>query len=194
MQQTREIRLKEGEFFFRRWLSSPKSMGSIWPSSQALARALAELTVAGPGEFVVELGGGTGAITKGLLAHGFPRDRLAVIELDSDLADFLERRLPGCRVVCGDATRLKDLLASNGIEGVGTVISGLPMVGMPFAFQKAIVGQALSVVRPGGRLLQYSYSPVPPIRTGALGVRAELARYVVWNLPPASIWRISRRT
>ena len=33
--------MKEGELFFRQWLRSPKSMGSVLPSSRVLARAIA---------------------------------------------------------------------------------------------------------------------------------------------------------
>jgi len=187
------MRVSETELFFRRWLSSPKSMGSVRPSSQALARAVARAAIAEPGDFVVELGGGTGAITQGLIDHGIARDRIVVVELDPRLADYLEHRLPGCRVLCGDATRLDAILANLGVERVGTVVSGLPMVGMPFEFHRAIIGQAFKVLRRGGTVLQYSYSPIPPVPTRKLGIRAHLADYVFWNLPPAAVWRYESR-
>ena len=46
-----------------------------------------------PGQYVVELGGGTGAITQGLIERGIPRDRLIVIELDGALHAYLKERL-----------------------------------------------------------------------------------------------------
>lgn len=184
--------VKESELFFRQWLRSPRSMGSIKPSSPALARAVAEAAVWSPGRYVVELGGGTGAITQGLIERGIPRDRLIVVELDAALADYLRRRLPGCTVVQGDATRLDAILAELGIDDVATVVSGLPMVRMPFEFQKAIVEQGLAALCEPGVMLQYSYSPVPPIPARRLGIRAELVRYVLRNLPPATLWRYRR--
>ena len=99
--------------------------------------------------------------------------------------------LPGSLVVRGDATKLDRILQDHGIENVSTVISGLPMLGMPFEFQKAIVGQGWRR-RPRGAMLQYSYSPVPPVPARKLGIKAELVRYVLWNFPPASIWRYRR--
>lgn len=190
MQQVELV--KESELFFRQWLRSPRSMGSIKPSSPALARAIAEAVVWQPGRHVVELGGGTGAITQGLIERGIPRDRLVVVELDPELAAYLGRRLPGCIVVPGDATRLDEILAGLGIDDVSTVVSGLPMVRMPFAFKKAIVEQGLGALREPGAMLQYSYSPVPPVPARRLGIRAELVRYVVRNLPPATVWRYRR--
>jgi phosphatidylethanolamine/phosphatidyl-N-methylethanolamine N-methyltransferase len=102
---------------------------------------------------------------------------------------FLEQRVPGCDVVLGDATRLGEVLQERDVEKVGTVISGLPMVGMPLEFQRAIVHQGLSAIRPGGTVLQYSYSPIPPVPQKKLGVRAEVGAHVLWNLPPATVWR-----
>lgn len=186
--------VKESELFFRQWLRSPRSMGSIKPSSPALARAIAEAVVWQPGRWVVELGGGTGAITQGLIERGIPRERLMVVELDRELAAYLGRRLPGCLVVPGDATRLDQILEEHGIEDVASVVSGLPMVRMPFAFQKAIVEQGLNALRAPGTMLQYSYSPLPPVPARKLGIEAELVRYVLRNLPPATVWRYRRKT
>ena len=180
--------MKEGELFFRQWLRSPKSMGSVIPSSRVLARAVAAEVAWQPGQYVVELGGGTGAISQGLIERGIPRDHLIVIELDTALHAYLKERLTGCLVIQGDATRLPEILARHEIGEIGTVISGLPMVGMPFEFQQAIIEQGFKVMRPGGFMLQYSYSPIAPIPAKKLGVKARIARYVLWNFPPAAVW------
>jgi phosphatidylethanolamine/phosphatidyl-N-methylethanolamine N-methyltransferase len=191
MQQSKA--LKEGELFFRQWLRSPKSMGSVIPSSRYLAHAVADVVAWRPGQYIVELGGGTGAITQGLIDRGIPRDRLVVIELERALYEHLRLRLPGANVVQGDATRLHEILEQLGVDDVGTVISGLPMVGMPFEFQRAIIDQAFRVQRPGNFVLQYSYSPIVPIPARRLGIKAQLVRWVPLNFPPASVW-LYRRT
>lgn len=194
MNQSVSLKLKEGELFFRQWLRSPKSMGSVIPSSQALARAIADAVKWQPGQYVVELGGGTGAITQGLLERGIPRDRIIVIELDQQLYEFLQQRLPGSQVIKGDATKLDGILEKMGVDNVSTVVSGLPMLGMPFEFHKAIVGQGLKAVGDRGHMLQYTYSPLPPVPARKLGIRARLCRYVMRNFPPATVWRYSPRT
>ncbi len=181
--------VKETELFFRQWLRSPKSMGSIIPSSMALARAVTRAVDWEPGQTVVELGAGTGAISQGLLEKGMPSEALMMIELDEQLYDYLRNRFKGVRVVHGDATRLAEIVAEQGVEQVGTVVSGLPMVNMPFDFKQAIVGQSCKSLMPGGSLLQYSYSPLSPIPAKKLGVKAELVRFVLRNVPPATVWR-----
>ena len=168
---------KEGELFFRQYLRSPRSVGSVIPSSRALGRGVAAETAWAPGQYVVELGGGTGSITMGLIERGIPRDRLVVVELDGPMHAYLKDRLPGVNVVQGDATRLDEILVRHGVDVVSTVISGIPMVGNPISLRRAIVAQGMKVVRPGGFMLQYSYSPVAPIPAKEFGVRAKLARY-----------------
>jgi phosphatidylethanolamine/phosphatidyl-N-methylethanolamine N-methyltransferase len=184
--------MKEGELFFRQWLRSPKSMGSVLPSSRVLARAIAAEVAWQPGQYVVELGGGTGAISQGLIDRGIPRDRLIVIELDGALHSYLKERLTGCHVIQGDATRLDEILARLGFSDIGTVVSGLPMVGMPEEFQRSIIEQGFKVMSPGSFMLQYSYSPITPIPAKKLGVTAKIARYVLWNFPPAAVWRYTK--
>ena len=187
MSQLQEV--KETGLFFRQWLRSPKSMGSIIPSSMALARAVTSAVAWEPGQTVVELGAGTGAISQGLLEKGMPSDALMMIELDEQLYDYLRNRFPGVRVVHGDATKLADIVAEQGVGEVSTVVSGLPMVNMPFDFQHAIVDGSLKSLKSGGFMLQYSYSPISPIPAKKLGVKAELVRFVLRNVPPATVWR-----
>ncbi len=192
MTQVNTNATKETELFFRQWLRSPKSMGSVIPSSRALARAVTRAVSWRPGQTVVELGAGTGAISRGLMASGLPAEAVMMIELDRSLYEYLRDRFPDVAVVNGDATRLLDILRQHGVQDVGTVISGLPMVTMPLEFQRAIVEQSFAALGDDGCMLQYSYSPVPPIRAKRLGVKAELVRYVVRNLPPATVWRFRR--
>ena len=184
---------RESEVFFRQWLRSPKSMGSIVPSSKWLARAIAAEVAWQPGQAIVELGGGTGAITSGLLDAGFPPEALVVIELDPPLYRYLRDRFPRVRVVEGDATRLSAILDELGIRDVGTVVSGLPMIQMPLEFQRAIMEESFRVLPPTGFVLQYSFSPLMPIPADRLNIEGRRIRVIVRNLPPAFLWRFRPR-
>jgi phosphatidylethanolamine/phosphatidyl-N-methylethanolamine N-methyltransferase len=184
--------VSETELFFRQWLRSPKAIGSVKPSSRALARAIAAEVAWRPGQTVIELGGGTGAVTQGLIDHGLPRESLLVVEIDAAMCEFLRRRLPGVKVVNGDATRLNEILEEQGVTDVGTVICGIPMVGMPLEFQRKIMEQCFLAGPEGAAVIQFSYSPVSPIKSKKLGIEAKIARFVPYNLPPAFVWRFSR--
>src|SRR3954453_12388462 len=81
--------------FFRRWLANPLQMGSVIPSSPTLCRHIASLVERRGDEVVVELGAGTGVISRALLAAGVPAERLVVVEIVPEMAEHLRRALPG---------------------------------------------------------------------------------------------------
>ena len=87
--------------FFRRWLANPLQMGSVVPSSPALCRRVVAQTRAEPDQIVVELGAGTGVISRALLDAGLPPERLHLVEIVADMADHLRAALPGVRVIEG---------------------------------------------------------------------------------------------
>lgn len=178
--------------FLRRWLADPLQMGSIVPSSRALGRRVARLVERQGEEVVVELGAGTGAITRALLAGGVPADRLVVVEIVPEMADHLAASLPGVRVVRGDAFDLAAVLPGWMHGRVGTAICGIPLVLLPAERQRRFVEQ-VEAVAPGRGFLLYSYCITSPLPHRALGLTAERKAWTPLNLPPASVWRYRPR-
>ena len=88
--------VKETAGFSYEFIRHPKGMGSIIPSSRALARAMRRTAqdYGHPESIIIEAGAGTGAITRELVAH-FPRERLIINELNPRLARRLRDRFKG---------------------------------------------------------------------------------------------------
>lgn len=174
--------------FVRALLANPRAVGACCPSSPRLARAVAAaVDVSGDG-LVIELGGGTGAITAALLARGVPRERLVVVERDPRLARHLEKRFGSLKVIGGDASELATLLAQHGLAARGaTIVSSLPMISLSGEQVRAIGAQMCAVLPPQGSLVQYTYQ----LALGHARVPACLelaASHRVWfNLPPARV-------
>lgn len=178
--------------FLRRWLAHPLKVGALLPSSAFLGRLVAKNVHLGPDEYVVELGAGTGTVTKELLDAGIPADRLFVVEIDPDLCTFLRREVPQAQVIQGDATRLRALLPPEVAGKVRTVISGIPMVTLPLNVQTKMIEAWFDVMPPDGRMLQYTYSLVSPLPEAKLGVKGRRCGIVVRNVPPAWVWSYAR--
>ena len=103
----RRLRNCDALRFFFRWLRKPSQVGAVAPSSAALATALAaEVDVEAPGT-VVELGPGTGRVTRALLEAGVDPEKLIAIERDAAFCRLLRERFPAIRIVSGDARRLE---------------------------------------------------------------------------------------
>ncbi len=75
--------------FVARWLANPLQMGSVMPSSPALCCRVARQVRRGPDEWVLELGAGTGVVSRALLDGGLPPERVTVLEIVPDMADHL---------------------------------------------------------------------------------------------------------
>jgi len=174
--------------FLRRWAANPLQMGSVVPSSPALGRRIAAQIACGPDEVVVELGAGTGSISRALLDNGLPPDRLVVVEIVPEMARHLARSLPGVTVIEGDAFALPEALPPALHGKVGTAICGVPLVLLPLEQQRRLVA-AVEAVAPGRGFLHFSYCITSPLPWRKLGLTARREAWTPLNLPPASVWR-----
>jgi phosphatidylethanolamine/phosphatidyl-N-methylethanolamine N-methyltransferase len=174
--------------FFRRWLANPLQMGSIVPSSRSLCTRVVRHTQRSPEEIVLELGAGTGVISRALLAAGFPAERLFVVEIVRDMAEHLRDVLPGVQVIQGDARQLKNLIPAQWHGKIGTVICGIPLVLLPLPEQRRFI-DAIESVAPGRGFLHYSYCATSPLPARKHRLAARREAWTPRNFPPASVWR-----
>ena len=173
---------------FRRFLAHPLKVRAVLPASQAFSRLIASRVRRREDEFVVELGAGTGAVTRALLTAGVPADRLLVIEIDPAMADFLRATLPGVFVIEGDAFELTKAVPSGVVGKAGTVVSGIPLVTLPRDWQRKLVAGVRDLLSPSGRFAVFSYSPFSPLPAGRLGLVRTDRRATLRNLLPGFVW------
>ncbi|HTW28661.1 MAG TPA: phosphoethanolamine methyltransferase [Acetobacteraceae bacterium] len=174
--------------FFRRWLANPLQIGSVVPSSPALCRRIVAQTRRTPEELVLELGAGTGVVSRALLAGGVPPSSLIVVEIVPALARLLRAGLPGVQVIEGDARELPGLIPPALCGRIGTVVCGIPLVLLPLAEQRRFI-DAMDRVAPGRGFLHYSYCATSPLPWRRHGLHARREAWTPLNLPPASVWR-----
>lgn len=148
--------------FLREWLTHPLRMGSIVPSSPALCRRIVRNIRREPDECVLELGAGTGVISRALRTGGVPSEKLIVVEIAADMAAHLHRILPGTTVIEGDARALSCLLPKDLHGRIGSIVCGIPLVMLPFSEQKRFI-DAIGTVAPGSGFLHYSYCVTSPL-------------------------------
>ena len=104
-----------------------------------------------------ELGGGTGAVTAGLLRDGVTSDKLIVIENSARLARHLSNRFPGVRIVHDDAADIAAMLKQG--MAVKAVVSGLPLCSLPMDAVSNITNACVQTFSARGRVMQSAYAP-----------------------------------
>jgi phosphatidylethanolamine/phosphatidyl-N-methylethanolamine N-methyltransferase len=181
--------------FLLRFLDNPRRTGAVAPSSPFLAREMARAVDPRKPGLVVELGPGTGPVTKALLARGVPRDRLLLVEYDAHFCKTLAQRFPLVRVVRGDAYSLGRTLEGLG-QPIAAVVSSLPLLNEPPARRLRLLEEAFALMGPGGVFVQFTYGLTAPVSREACAGRFVATRGApIWrNLPPASVWTYGRTT
>lgn len=187
---TAESAWQARRLFLRRFVSDPLRTGAQWPSSPALARAMAApLDPALPGG-VVELGPGTGVVTRALLARGFEAERILALEIAPEFVAYLRRHLPGVTVRQTSAFELERELGELPFDGIQAVVSSLPLLTQPPELRRQLVRSALFGPPAAARqFVQYTYFLRPPVTGLGPQVAVERTAFVPWNLYPATVWR-----
>lgn len=180
--------------FLSLWLRNPRSIGAVAPSSDRLANAIADQVAFDRPGVVVELGGGTGNITRALLARTADSADIVVIEREPSLCARLTERFPGVRVICGNAGDLRALLTDAGIGPVKAIVSGLPLLSLSRVTCRQILEEAFAVIREDGVFVQFTYGLLCPVRSSQVSTDGVIGHRVGWvlrNIPPATLWSYS---
>ncbi|QPC91331.1 class I SAM-dependent methyltransferase [Mesorhizobium sp. INR15] len=180
--------------FFLAWIRNPRRIAAVTPSGARVAALMTQEINAQTGP-VIELGPGTGSFTYSILDRGVSENNLTLVEFSADFVQLLRKRFPQARVLRMDAARIGDLSLFENAP-VGSVVSGLGFRSMPPHQVAAILGGAFKYLRSDGAFYQITYGPRCPVPASVLdqlGLHAAHIGRTIWNLPPASVYRISRR-
>jgi phosphatidylethanolamine/phosphatidyl-N-methylethanolamine N-methyltransferase len=151
--------MNENIEFLQAFLKNPTKVGSIAPSSPELARVMLEGVKPDANNVVIELGVGTGAITK-FLEELVPDDRsLLGIELDEGLVRLLRKSFPNLNIVCGNAAEMSEIHERSGLGKVSYIISCLPFVSLPGEIRDGVLNEVDKFMQKGClfRTLQYAH-------------------------------------
>lgn len=176
-------------FFLKRVLANPRYMGAIMPSSKKLADCMAQealKALKNSDDFIVEVGSGTGCVTHSLLEQGLSSQQLLCVELDSRLYSYMAQRFPNLAIIHGNAAHLAKLIDREWYEQVGAIVSSIPMLALSAVERHQAVQAYFSVLRPGGRVVQFTYGYKSPIARPGLDGKRVACIYA--NLPPATVW------
>jgi phospholipid N-methyltransferase len=191
--------------FFSQSLRSFNVTASLFPSSRFLASALLRAIDFSAARVIVELGVGTGAITKEILRRLKPNAILLGVDLNPAFVNHVRRKIQDSRFipVLGQAERLGTLLSRHGISRADAIVSSLGLTGMHPSQRSAIMTQAAAHLTHDGVLTQYQYLHAngKPNWVSSLGLtrfpekeflkshfRQVVSERVIWNLPPARVY------
>lgn len=185
--------MKENLQFLQAFLKNPLKVGAIAPSSPELAAEMLQGIEPDSHNIVLELGVGTGAITKFLRGAIPSRDSYLGLELDPDLVKTLNKNYPDMNIICGNAAEAYTIHKESGLGKVRYLVCCLPFVSLPKDISAQILLEVQKFMDEGCelRIFQYAHGYfLPP----AIKLRESLkSRYgmsrrsplILKNVPPA---------
>jgi phospholipid N-methyltransferase len=209
--------MSEYGLFFREYLRNFHATGAVLPSGRPLAKTLARY-VAQPASAlrrIIEVGPGTGAVTRQIISAMHPLDRLDLVELNESFVRLLECRFKSDPLFQPVADRTRIL--HRPVEELPTdttydlIVSGLPLNNFSVDVVEKILQIFLNLLVPGGTLSFFEYIAMrrmkafvsgPAERRRLRGIRRamldvfkihEIRRDAVWrNVPPAWVHHLRK--
>ncbi len=196
--------------FLRQSIETFRTTGAILPSSPALASAIVAPVKRMAGERplrIVEVGAGTGAISKALEDVLTSRDELDLIELNPQFADCL-RQWARKRSNWGPKIRVieSDVCLVQPLKPYDALICGLPFNNFPAPLVERIFEHFLAMTAPNAPISFYEYIAIRKVKSLFINhqQRQQLretatcikdwvsrykvsAKYVLANVPPAAV-------
>jgi len=123
-------RLHDTLLFFAQSVRHPLRLGVPLPSCERAAHTVSRELASRPAERVVELGAGTGSLTRGILRALRPGNMLLCVEKEKRFCELLASRFNGrVKVVHGDAWELNSIIRGTPWEKPDVIVCSVPLTG-----------------------------------------------------------------
>lgn len=150
--------MNENIQFLQAFLKNPFKVGAVAPSSEDLAWQMLDGIVADETNVILELGVGTGAITK-YVQQIVPDDRSYLgIELDEKMVASLKVRYPDLKIVCGNACESWSIHEASGVGHASYILCCLPFVTLPEEVAAGVLGEIEKFMDKGCTFRAFQYA------------------------------------
>ncbi|MEP9374491.1 phospholipid N-methyltransferase PmtA [Mesorhizobium sp. KR1-2] len=174
--------------FFKGWMDRPKAVGAIIPTSSITARRMASVVNSASGLPVLELGPGTGVVTRAILARGVAPEKLYAVEYSREFVEHMCHAFPGVNVIQGDAFNLDRTLGEHAGLKFDCAISAVPLLNFPTSKRVEYINGLLDRLPVGRPVIQITYGPLSPVPARRGEYTVEHFDFVIRNIPPAQLW------
>ena len=182
--------------FLREVLKAPGRMGAVMPSSRFLSQLMVQSADVRNDHVVVELGAGTGPVTRAI-RDAAPDAPVLALEPGEELASHLRSAFPDVTV---SATYVQDLVQTASEWGhpqVDRVVSSLPWTVFPEEVADAGLQAVTTVLKSDGVMVTFTYVHANSLLPGGKRLRELLSKHfgnvrtsrIEWrNVPPALVY------
>lgn len=137
---------------------------------------------------IVDLGAGSGVVSRELLKRGIAPGNILAIDISRHCKELFYKHCPGIRLHIADARNLIKIIARyHPGQQIRAIISSLPLRSLPAQTVYEIMLSLWRLLRKGGILVQFTYALWQHWALEQYGFLHIESQYVPLNLPPALV-------
>lgn len=179
--------------FVKQYITKPRTVGAILPSSKHLAGKMVEDIDFNNAKYIIEYGPGTGVFTKKLIENRKDNTVILLFEYNTEFCNILREKfkdVPYLYIVNDSAEFIDKYLRQYNIPMVDYVVSGLPFASLPQNISSAILEKTQKFLREDGKFITFQYTLLKKnfIKQyfNVVNIKME-----VRNMPPAYVFSCS---
>jgi phospholipid N-methyltransferase len=159
--------------------------GAVTFSSKALVKKMLSFTDLTHAELVVELGGGDGSVTQGIVERLSPKAELLVFEINPSFCAAMKKQFPqpNVKIINDSAEHISNYTKGKKVD---YVLSSLPFSLIPKDAGDQIMKESRDCLKPTGKFIQICYSYLLKKLFLKYFSRIEV-KFTMKNLPPAFV-------
>lgn len=178
--------------FIKYFFKSAKHTGAIAPSSHFLAQKIVSQSKIKNARTIIELGPGTGAITKEIIRKKSKDSVLWTFEINPDFVSHLKKNYPEANHIQADISSLGEITRKNNIGKIDAIISGIPFASLGKYDCEKMLTEINGVMDETTRFVLFTYTPIKFKSFFFCFEKIDIS-YVPLNLPPAYVITLKKR-
>ena len=179
-----------GLSFIKQYVSMPRTVGAILPSSKYLARKMIQNIDFENARYIVEYGPGTGVFTDKILQARRMDTTVLILERNTEFFNMLSEKYEdesNLHIINDSAEHIEKYLLEHDIPWVDYIVSGLPFASLPHNVSSNILTQTKKHLKQGGRFITFQYTLLKKDFIGQFFSEIIIKRELR-NVPPAYVF------
>ena len=182
--------------FFKQVIKDLKKTGAIAPSSKFLARDLVDQLkcdlnrTSCPPLNILELGPGTGPLTKEIIKLLRPADHMDIVEVQKNFFEIIDEKFSSDNI----SAHLADILHFEPTRSYDYIFSSLPYENMPAATSRRIWEKKLSLCKQNSYICYFKYVKFRNFKSDfeekVVDEYEHDKKFVLRNIPPAKLYTL----
>ena len=147
--------------FLKQYVTKPRTVGAILPSSKYLASRMIENINFNTARYIVEYGPGTGVFSEKMIKRKNRETKMLLFESNEDFYNMLEEKYKdehNVYIINDSAEFVGKYLKKYDIPYIDYIVSGLPFASLPKDVSSNILKQTQKYLREGGKFITFQYT------------------------------------